>query len=94
MNQAALLQQEIVASALEDVRRGTKGWQGVIPVRLVNVESVDLLGTGVHALVTVELPDGAASWQFVLSPEDAREAARRLAPIGDHARSGLFVVGT
>lgn len=81
---------------LDASRRALRGVQGVIPVRLVNVEQVQAVVAGVpgwQALVTVELPDQKASWQFVLSPEDAAEAARRLGPIGDHARSGLFVAG-
>lgn len=85
--------EELVEDALDASRRALRGVQGVIPARLVNVEEVQVLGGGLQALVTVELPDGGASWQFVLSPEDTREAARRLGPIGDHAKSGLFVAG-
>ena len=85
-------QQELVDDALDESRRKVRGWNGTIPVRLVIVEQVQTVGAGMQALVTVELPDGSASWSFVMSPDDARAAAQRLGPIGDHAGSGLFVV--
>lgn len=81
---------EVIADTIGDVRRRGQAWRGTIPVRLVSVEQVRTMGAGMQALVTLDTLDREDSYSFVISPEDAREAARRLAPIGE-AGSGLFV---
>lgn len=88
--------EEIVADALDESRRAASGWEGVIPMRLVNVEQHRVMVGGrveMQAVVTFDAIGRDKSLQVSISPEDAAAAARMLAPIGDHAWSGLFVVG-
>lgn len=83
---------EILADAQADVRRRAEGWRGTRPVRLVNIEQVQVMGGGMQALVTFQGLDCDERFAVTLSPEDARAAARMLSPIGEHAESGIFVV--